>query len=59
MSLAQIILYLNLGHEQKYGKQKETIKRASEMSYDELKKVREELRKQYGDKAVDETIGGE
>jgi len=58
MSLAQIILYLNLGHEQKYGKQEKTVKKASEMSYEELKKVREELRKQYGDGAVDENIGG-
>lgn len=59
MSLSQIILYLNLGHEQKYGKPEKTVKRAAEMTYDELAKVKAEIRKQYGDGAVDENIGGE
>ena len=49
MSLSQIILYHNMGMEIKYGKPKETKKRTSEMSHDELKAVRDELRKQYGE----------
>lgn len=49
MSLAQIILYHNLGIEQKYGKGETKTKRAEEMSYEELKRKRDELRRLYGD----------
>lgn len=53
MSLPQIILYHNLGHEVKYGKPESKPTKTSEMSYDELKAVRDDIRKQYGN------IGGE
>lgn len=49
MTLAQVILYHNEGLEIKYGKQDKTKKKASEMSYEELAAVREELRRQYGE----------
>jgi len=49
MSLDQILLYHNIGIEQKYGKQDKTPKRASEMTHDELAAVRDELKRQYGD----------
>ena len=53
MSLSQIIMYQNIGHELKYGKQEKKIKTAQEMSYEELKKARDEARRLYGD------IGGD
>ena len=53
MSLAQIILYHNVGYEIKYPKPDSKPKKASEMSYEELKAVRDECRRQYGD------IGGD
>jgi hypothetical protein len=49
MSLSQIMLYHNLGIEQKYGKQDSKPKRAEEMSHSELKQKREELKRLYGD----------
>lgn len=49
MSLAQIIMYHNIGIEQKYGKQDSTPKKAVDMSYEELAAKREELRAQFGD----------
>lgn len=52
MSLAQIILYHNLGIEQKYGKQEKPTK-ATDMSYAELKRIRDENRRLYGE------IGGD
>ena len=55
MSLGQIILYHNLGIEQKYGKVKSRKpKKASEMDYDELKKLRDKLRSEYGDIGEDD-----
>jgi hypothetical protein len=47
MSLAQIIMYHNMGLELKYPKS-DKPKKASDMSYDELKQIREELRNKYG-----------
>jgi hypothetical protein len=52
MSLPQIILYHNMGHELKYGKQEKPVK-ASDMSYDQLKSIRDENRRLYGN------IGGD
>lgn len=52
MTIGQIVMYHNLGIEMKYGKQGDTdtqTKKPSEMSYDELKAVRDQLRSQYGD----------
>ena len=55
MTIGQIVMYHNLGIEMKYGKQNpdetdETPhKKASEMSYEELKAVRDQLRAQYGE----------
>jgi hypothetical protein len=49
MSLGQIIMYHNLGIEQKYGKQNRKPKKASEMSHEELKALRETLAAQFGD----------
>jgi hypothetical protein len=55
MSLGQIILYHNLGIEQKYGNVKSRKpKKASEMDYEELKKLREKLRSEYGDIGEDD-----
>ena len=48
MSLAQIIMYHYLGMERKYPKQEGQKRTASNMSYDELRRVRDELRNQYG-----------
>jgi len=54
MSLSQIILYHNLGIEQKYPRPKDDgPKTTRDMSYSELKKIRDELRTQYGE------IGGD
>lgn len=52
MSLAQVILYHNIGIEQKYGKQDKPTK-AADMSHEQLKKIRDEMRNTYGD------IGGD
>lgn len=53
MDIGQIVMYHNLGIEMKYGKQKDDgdspAKKASEMSYEELKAVRDQLRAQYGE----------
>jgi hypothetical protein len=49
MSLPQIILYHNLGMELKYGKQESKPTKLSEMSHDQLRAKREELRRLYGD----------
>lgn len=55
MTWAQVIMYMNEGLDQKYGKaEKHNAKKAVEMTYDELAVKREELRemerlrKQYG-----------
>jgi hypothetical protein len=53
MSLSQIMLYHNLGMETKYGKPEKTVKQTKDMSYDELKAIRDENRRLYGD------IGGD
>lgn len=49
MSLAQIILYHNLGIEAKYPKPEGQEYNARDMSPNELKKIRDELRDQYGE----------
>lgn len=49
MTIGQIVMYHNLGIEMKYGKDPKTHKKASEMTYDELKAVRDQLRAQYGE----------
>ena len=52
MTIGQIVMYHNLGIEMKHGKGDDTgtqTKKPSEMSYDELKAVRDQLRIQYGD----------
>lgn len=49
MSLAQIILYHNLGIEQKYGKGESKPKRADDMTHEERARQREELRRLFGD----------
>ena len=49
MSLSQIIMYHNEGFELKYGTQKSGPKSAKDMSYEELKAKRDELRELYGD----------
>jgi hypothetical protein len=52
MTIGQIVMYHNLGIEMKYGKQDDPdapAKKPSEMSYDELKAVRDQLRAQYGE----------
>ena len=48
MSIGQIIMYHNLGIEMKYGK-REKPRKASEMTHAELKAVRSEIRRKYGD----------
>lgn len=53
MSLPQIILYHNLGHEVKYGKQDDKPTKTSDMSYEQLKAIRDENRRLYGN------IGGD
>lgn len=57
MSLAQIVLYHNMGYEIKYPTQSSKPKRAAEMSHEELKAVRDECRAKYGAAAID--IGGD
>jgi hypothetical protein len=52
MDIGQIVMYHNLGIELKYGKgdsDPSAPKKPSEMSYDELKSVRDQLRAQYGE----------
>ena len=49
MSLGQIVMYYNGGMEAKYGKQDGRPKTAAQMSHAELKRKREELRKQFGE----------
>lgn len=52
MDIGQIVMYHNLGIELKYGKgdsSPDAPKKPSEMSYDELKAVRDQLRAQYGE----------
>jgi len=49
MSLDQLLLYHNVGIEQKYGKQTSEPRKASEMSYEELAAKKAELRELYGD----------
>lgn len=51
--MSQIMLYHNLGMETKYGKPEKTVKQTKDMSYDELKNIRDKLREDYGD------IGGD
>lgn len=53
MSLDQLLLYHNVGIEQKYGKQTSEPRKASEMSYEELAAKKAELRELYGDIGVD------
>lgn len=52
MSWAQLIMYHNIGIELKHGKsessQQEIVK-PSEMSYDDLKRLKESLKIQYGE----------
>lgn len=53
MTWAQVIMYLNEGLEQKFPSEKTgAAPRAAEMSHEELKKKRDELRRMYG------SIGG-
>jgi len=47
MSYGQIVMYYNLGVEQKYGKQ-EQKKSLKEMTYEQLKTLKDELKAQYG-----------
>jgi hypothetical protein len=49
MSLGQIILYYNLGSDAKYGKGEGETPSLKNMPPDELKKLRDELRAQYGE----------
>jgi hypothetical protein len=52
MTIGQIVMYHNLGIEMKYGAQGDTdttTKKPSEMSYEELKAKRDQLRAQYGE----------
>ena len=49
MSLGQVIMYHNLGMELKYGKHEKKTKKAADMSYDELKSIKAELARLYGD----------
>jgi hypothetical protein len=55
MSLGQVMMYLAIGNEQKYGKQKEApAEKLSDKSYDELVEIREQmirdgLIERYGD----------
>jgi hypothetical protein len=53
MSIGQIILYHNLGIEQKYGKPDHKAKKLSEMTPDEVKAFRDKTIEQYGPGAVD------
>ena len=53
MSLAQIILYHNIGFEKKYPQNNNQPVKASEMTHAQLKKKRDELRATYGE------IGGD
>ena len=48
MSLGQIVLYHNLGIELKYGGAEKGKRTASSMSYQELKALRTEARRQLG-----------
>jgi len=47
MSLGQIVMYYNLGSDTKYGKPEGTPS-VRNMSPEQLTKLRDELRKQYG-----------
>ena len=53
MTIGQIVMYHNLGIEMKHGKGDDgtntAAKKPSEMSYDELKEKRDQLRAQYGE----------
>jgi hypothetical protein len=50
MSIEQIILFYNLGLEMKYGKgEREETPSLRNMTPEELTKLREQLRKDYGD----------
>jgi hypothetical protein len=52
MTLGQIVMYYNGGMEGKYGREEQQapkITPLSKKSHAELKKVRDELRRQYGD----------
>ncbi len=51
MSWSQLIMYHNIGCELKYGKKDESqeVTKPSEMSYEQLSKLKESLRKQYGE----------
>lgn len=51
MSLGQIITYFNIGTEIKYGSDKKPgePKKLVEMNIDEIKAVKEDLKKKYGD----------
>jgi hypothetical protein len=49
MSLGQIIMYHNLGIEQKYGKQNKKPRKMSEMSPEEVRALRDKLAAEYGD----------
>lgn len=54
MNYPQVLMYLNEGLEQKYpSENKGNTPRAAEMSHEELKKKRDELRRLYGN------IGGD
>ena len=53
MSLGQIVMYHNLGIEMKYGGGSGKRK-ATDMSYQELKALREEARKQLGEQKTAE-----
>jgi hypothetical protein len=52
MSIGQIILYHNLGIEQKYGKKDRKPKKLSEMSAEEVANFKAQARKMYGPEAV-------
>lgn len=50
MTIGQLIMYLNEGIRQKYPDSgKKQMKRAVEKSHEELKRIKEELRRTYGD----------
>ena len=48
MSLAQIIMYHNIGCDIKYPDPKKQNSSLADADYDDVKKLRDELRKQYG-----------
>jgi len=49
MSIGQIVMYYNLGIESKYPQKTDGKRTAKNMSHAELKKLKEQLRHDYGD----------